>query len=373
MKKSLLITSSLLLPLALTASIARFGESELSLRASASVTYDSEIRGRNLDLSDTIFREEVTLVYSRPSPTLEIAASVGLNLQQYADNSEFDDENISLDLSINPGVRMEASRFRYSVDVILNSVTRTDDAVGDIVSVRIYGLSGEVQYDPNSRLTIVTNASWRAEDPDSGTLREIDRRTVGLQLLTPIKEETRALIGFSYEKTDSDSALRNESDTVSYFIGLDGKLLPKLAGSLSLGMQQREFEDGGENDTPYIAAGLDWFINETTAAAIDVAYNSGTSLSDLTAETFSVKVDFKRELNRRWSAGLGLSYIEDTYEDRISSERNDEEWGIAGSLGYAFSDWGSLRFSLAYKDQSSNVSEFDFDRMQASLSVGGRW
>jgi hypothetical protein len=368
-----LISAALLLPLLATASIARIGEGELLLSTSVSLTYDSELQSRNIGVSDTIVSGSISLTYSRPSPNLALSGGIQFTALRYLDFSEFDDENISFNVSVFPGLRMEASRFRYSFDLILNSETRSDDTLGQIVTVQNYGFSGEVAYDPNSRLTVVGNASYRIEDPDSSTLNAIDRTSVGLKALTPLRSETNAVLGVTFEKIESDDAIRNTSDTISYFVGLDGSLLPKVIGTVSVGVQTRSFDDGEDTESPFISSGLSWVIDASTSASLSASYGTDTGLNDLASETFEISADLRRELNRRLSASARVAYLDGSYDNRVGLSRDDEQWTIGAGLDYQIARWGSLTLSGDYRDRSSNSETFSYDRYTISVGLRTSW
>ncbi|NBD37259.1 MAG: outer membrane beta-barrel protein [Verrucomicrobia bacterium] len=362
----------LLLPCPLWA-LFNLGESTVDLSLQGDFSYDSEINARNQGLSDFIGSLGTDLHFSRPSPTLAIRASAGIRFIRYLDNSQFDDENFKFDLSVSPGQRFEGDRFSFSVDLILNSQTRSEETLGEIVNVRTYGLAAELTYRVNQRLTLVGTAGSQLEDPDSDRFDEVQRTNAGIAARFPIRKEMTGELGASYQKTDSDDEIRSEHDTVTVYVGLRDQILSKVTGSLSVGLQQRSFEDREDSTTPYLAGSLEWMINETTSSAIRSNYQTNTTFSDLTTESLDLSVIFRRQLNRDWSANAGIGYTDITYEGLTGEDREDEEYYATASLNWKFSRWGSLSASLRYSDRSSNVDFFQYDRLRTGVGFRARW
>lgn len=351
----------------------RLGEGNIDLTLDASVFYDSEINGRDEGLDDTIFTLSPGLRYSRSSKNFGIDASAGISLVKYADNDQFDDENFFFDLSFTPGARMETSRFVISGDLILTNETRTQESVGSVVTVLTYGASGGITYQPNRHYSISGGASYSREDPDSGQFSEKDRYGASLTLSVPINKNSSAQAGISYETTETETSVV-DNDSYTYFVGLSGLILPKVSGNISVGIQQQKLDTGGDEESPYLSAGLEWMASERTRVLLDVSQSLGTTIEDRTSESLSVTVTARHEMSRAWSANVFAGYNEDDYSGAGPLDnRTDEETFVGLGTSYQIVEWGSIGLDIRYSDQSSSQSDFEYDRFRAGINFGAQW
>lgn len=372
MKKTYLLVP-LLIPLNLYGLI-NLGESRIDLSVNSRITYDSQIRGRNAGGSDVIMSVGTDLHFQRPSPNFAIDASVGVSARRYLDNPEFDGENWNFDLNIAPGTELEGKRFTVSADLILNSETRSRESLGEILTVWTYGVTLQSEYRVNRRLTLAADLFGSIEDPDSDQYRKIERSGGGLEARFPVWGETAGQAGISYLLTESDRNSFGSQETISYYVGLSNQLLPKLSGSLNVGLQQRLLEEeGGDRTTPYLAGSLNWAVNETTSASFRVSNSFNQTFNDLLTETLEVSLSVRRQLNRRWSGSAGVSYRQTAYESFLGADRTDETYTGELSLSYEIVRWGSLFLFARYSDQSSDIGFFAYDRLRTGISFTARW
>ncbi len=366
-----------LIPLALTPSVyglINLGEGRIDLETSASVFYDSEIRARNLGQDDMVLTIRPSLVYTRPSKSLDLMASVSLRGVVYADHDEYNDLDVYFDLGLTPTARMETARFRVNGDVILNSESRADADVGDIVTIRTYGASGQVIYDPNRRFNIIGRLSARREDPDSERLYTIDRYNASGTVQTPLNEDISLQATAGYSKIASEGR-STDSEIFTYSAGFVGDLFTKLRADVSAGIQDTKYENGQDDSSPYISASLNWQANETSSISCRVAQSIGTTLDDRATDTFSVDVTGRRELNRQFAGSVFLGYDDIDYNSLVDPllDRSDQEYYFGGSLSYDWVRWSSIRLEARYSDRSSTDPIFSYDRLRVGVVMTGTW
>jgi hypothetical protein len=375
MKRTILLSCLSLSLFDLTAlALVNLGEGEITLSATGSVYYDSEIRARNTGQEDMVLTLRTGLTYSRPSKAFDFSTTLGITAQRYLDFDEFDEENFFFDLSFSPRQEVRTSRLQISGNLILDSDTRSDEELGEIITTRTYGASLGVLYDPNRSYNLRLTASATRDDPDSDRYSEQDRLSLGLTGEIPINQSAFAELGGSYQKTDSDQvSAAAESDTVTAFAGLSGQLSSKLSASIRGGLQMRETNGLGDDTAPYAAGSLNWAIDETSSLNLTLSRSFGTTLDDRASELTSARLGARRQLNRRLSGTIGLEYSKDDFKAVGLEERSDEENGLFAGLFYDLGRNTSLSLDIRYTDQSSNDLDFDFERWRAGISASGKW
>jgi hypothetical protein len=354
--------------------LVNLGEGEITLSATGSVFYDSEIRARNTGQEDMIFTLRTGLTYSRPSKAFDFSTTLGVLAQQYLDFDEFNDQSFYFDLSFSPRQEVRTSRLAISGNVILDSETRSDQGLGEIITTQTYGATVGVLYDPNRSYNLRLDASATREDPDSDRYNQQDRLTLGLTGEIPINETAFTELGVNYQKIDSDqTSAAADSDTYIAFVGLSGQLLTKLDGYIRAGIQKRKTSNLGDDTAPYAAGALTWSVDETSSLTLDLSRSLGTTFDDRSSDLTTARFSAKRQLNRRLSGSLGFEYRKEDFQGLGLDGRSDKEKGVFAGLYYDLARNTSLSCDIRYVDQSSNDPDFDFDRWRVGISASGSW
>lgn len=353
--------------------LVNLGEGQIDLNLQVTTYYDTEIRARNLGQEDFVLSVRPSLQYTRKSKNLDFSASVGVDGRAYLDYDEYNDTDFFFDLNISPNASMETSRFRFSGDIILNTETRSEQSVGEIVTVNNYGASAELIYDPSRRYTIIGTAEYRQRDPDSDAYFKTTTTEAGVRVAVPMNESLDVQAGISYLDTKTDRPTLEtdvSSETFTYFVGLDGQLSSKLSGSLSAGLQDRSFDDAslGDSSNPFVSADLDWRVDDLSSFRLSASQGFGTTINNRSSEELEVRLSGNRSLSRDLRASAYIGYERYDYGDR------EDKGPIAGaSLTYQLVRYGSIGFECRYLNQSSTEDEFDYDRFRIGVRFSGTW
>jgi hypothetical protein len=373
MKTTLLFSSFLIIGGASLHALVNLGEGEIDFSATASVNYDTRITARNTELEDTVLRFSPTLVYMRPFKQADFSASVGVQFLEYLDNSEFSDENFFFDLSISPKTEIQTSRLRLTGDLSINTTTQSNEDTGTIITTRNYGVGGTLTYDPNRHYTLVLNASAAREDPEDSAFREIDRYGAGVRVLVPVKQDIMGNLGVNYQNIESDEELDSAGEVVTVLGGFSGLLLPKLEGYLLGGINFRQNDTTGDEESPYLSASLVWAADDLTQVTLSGSSTVDSTINDFSTESTSLSLSVTRDLSREWSASGSIGYSDIQYTSSFAPDRNDEQAYISLGINHRISRWGTVSATFRYSDRTSDTAEFDYDRLQLGLSLNGRW
>lgn len=353
----------------------KIGEGEVNLLVSTSLTWDSRINARSNAEEDTIAAADIALAYNRPSRVMNISATLGIRAERYFDFSEYDDENVYLDLSISPSGEIRTSRFMFTGSLNFDSRTESDADVGEIVNVRTYGASGSVVYDPNSRFTLTTSAGYSYEDAESSFA---DRETwsLGTELAIPYSRAIQLVGGvdYRYEIADNPVGLELESDTTTLFIGLLGQITPKIEGQIRLGSETRSERDSSSTTVPYLSASLDWRVDDSTQVSLSASNTTNNTLAGTASESLDFDLSASRQMSSRMRASIGIGYGKTDY-DLFGNliRRKDEIYRGNFSLSYDIARWGSLVIAATYEERSSRIGTFSYDRTTISARLSTSW
>ncbi len=354
--------------------LVNLGEGRVDLNVQASVYHDTAINGRSTSDEDFVVSFRPSLQYVRNSRNLDLAVSVGIDGRFYLDNNQYDETDVFFDLKISPSAQMQTSRFLFTGDLLLNTETKTDDAIGEIVSIRNYGASVRLVYDPNRHYTVIGSLAYRNRDPDLDTYYDTEIVDASVDLQVPVRENLNLTMGIGCRDTASDGPT-TDSETLTYSAGISGNILPRLSGSLSLGVQDRSFDSSLLDDAtnPYLSANLSWQVDESSKIDLSGSMGFGTTIDDRSSENSSIRLTATRKMSRDLSGVIYISYERDQYSSVILPDRDDKETAVGATLTYQLVRYGSIALDLRYSDQSSNIALYDFDRLRVGIRFNGSW
>ncbi|MEX0322353.1 MAG: outer membrane beta-barrel protein [Puniceicoccaceae bacterium] len=353
--------------------LVNLGEGQIDLNLSVSTYWDSEIRGRDFGQEDFVLAVRPSLAYRRSTRNYDFSTSVGLNSVTYMDFSDLDKTDVYFDVDISPKKTIETSRFVFTGDLDLNSETQTNDAVGDIVTIRNYAASAKLVYDPNRQFTVTGTMGFSRRDPDSDQFFITDRFNAGISLAKPINKTTMAFGRLGYRDTKSDGTF-SDSTTMTYSAGLSGEILPKLSGSMSAGMQNRDFDGRDSSNSPFVSAELDYVVDDLTTLGLTASQGLGTTIDDRSSENLDIRLTARRDISREMSGILYIGYRQSDYEGVFSElNRSDEDFLFGASITYQLVRWGSIGLDFSYVDRSSDSDQYAHDRTRIGVVFRGRW
>ncbi len=162
-------------------------------------------------------------------------------------------------------------------------------------------------------------------------------------------------------------------------IGVRGSFTPKTTGTLRLGYETREFEDGTTlPGAPVVNLGLTYQYSEKTAVALNYVRRQDVSIyfeqQSYTTDVVSLQATQTLGSKRKWKATVGGYYgLYDFARTSRVPNRNYDVYSAYFSLAYQIQLW--LTASLNYDrtsvlGASADVTAYDVNRITLRLSIG---
>lgn len=162
-------------------------------------------------------------------------------------------------------------------------------------------------------------------------------------------------------------------------LGVRGAFTLKIAGSVRVGYEAREFEDGtGTMNSPVAAVSLDYRYSPKRNFVLQYIRRQDVSIQfdqqSYTSDHVSLSLQQKIGTGGKWTARLGGYYTAYDYEaSALSRDRSYEVVSMNFNVAYQIQVWlsASLGFDrTSVQAQSTGVSSYDVNRVTLSLSVG---
>jgi len=346
---------------------------------SAGVEYTTNTLNRDDGRADTILRGGPALRYESRGSILQRVASLSLEAVRYLEQSENDDENLqaSFGLSYPHGL----SEVPYFVDLEVGVVQETEGNIylGRIIRSTSYFTEGNGSYSIGDRLVLGAGFDYRLEEPDPTDLADRTSFSLPVSAGYRFSEELAYSLVYRYRlETGTNLGITPESDRTDHalYLRADGTILPLLRGRLSIGLQQRTFEESGEDEfSPYLAGDLSWSVSQMTRAWIRLSNDFESTLGNQSAERTRMIVVLTHRFDDFWSASTSAGYEEVSYNSDGKAEnarfRDRDDTVIRFGIGaaYTFGQMATVDLEVEYRDQDSTVGIYSFDRFSIAIST----
>jgi len=156
-----------------------------------------------------------------------------------------------------------------------------------------------------------------------------------------------------YPKAETDSG---DAIYAAAWLGVRGKIAPKVRGSIRVGRQARDYK--GEEDTDDLTASVDLTYEaskrtscnlQISRSGVESLYRNG-GLSNALSETVSFSVTHAPA--RKWSLGSAFSYSSSGYNTGQSSY----SYSLAPNISYAFRPWLNMGINYTHASTQSHLA-----------------
>jgi len=172
-----------------------------------------------------------------------------------------------------------------------------------------------------------------------------------------------------YGETSASTAYYDHA----FMLGVSGKILPKLGGTVRVGYQFHEPTSAasGEATSAITASGsAQWAVSKKMNAAVSISKDFSTTSTNIIVDSSSVNLSAQYALNSRMTVTSGIGYGLNKFLGSAGAGRKDEyfTWNAGGSASLI---GGRLTVALTYTyyQNWSTVSFSNFERNSINLSA----
>jgi hypothetical protein len=396
------------------------GRGEVSIAATLSATYDSNVSGRRGSQEDYYGTFAPRVSYMRRAGKIEADASVGLSSVRYLDSKQFDSDNpsasVALQLAeksfqnISGSISADYSE-TYQVDQDLNARIQSDITTfsgqaglvtGARTSLSLHGsfsdakhsgagasdqqtLTGGGAFNYSNFLgetTAILSYDYTESESSGDNMLGVDldqnSHHFSLGLSRPLYREVTGRVNFGYRILNRSAAetaagtTRQTGTTLSATLNgpfLPTRVFPKIKSQLSLSYQDATTpginDDGSKSLTGDVS--LAWEARESTTISLGASRTQRLAVTDISVVTTSARAGITHKLRYNLSGSAGVNYDWNSYR---GIDRSDEIFSYDGALNYNFARTWTASASYRYQSSQSNQTVSDYVRHLAILSLG---
>lgn len=347
------------------------GKNRLFVNASASYTWDSNIYSSRGGAGDGIYSASLGVDIARRAGLIAVNASAYIDASSFITNTG---ENF-----LNPRFNVEFTKQsgRTTGSLVLSAArqSRADSAANLRNESWAYEAGLSLKYPVIERYSLAGSFGYALRDfKDNTTLVDLATYSASLDLFYIYNTERDIIAGYRvrYGETSSDNSYYDHAFTV----GLSGKILPKLSGSVRVGYQIRQPSNSLDesHNSLTVTSGVSWNLSKKTKVALNVSKDFTTTSTNATVDASTIALNIQRAINSKINAYAGGAYGINRFLGLNGGGRRDEFVTFDAGVNYAIlSELLTLGASYSYMYNWSNFSFSNFERNSFTFSASSRF
>ncbi|HNC22893.1 MAG TPA: outer membrane beta-barrel protein [Opitutaceae bacterium] len=347
------------------------GREHIYVTGSAGIGYDSNLFAHNQGGGDTLYTASVLAEYTRRAGWIGVNASVGLNLSQFVDHT---DQN-----STDPRLALEFVKGggRTTGGLSLSAVRehRADSAANLRAESWNYNGTLTVKYPVMERYSVAGTAGYSEQVYDAKyNLSNLQTTSIGADLLYALESDRDLILGYRYRVVDSsrNAAFNDQSFTV----GVSGRVMGRLTGSLRVGYQIRDPRNhtiGGDFRGLTALGELTYTPSKRFSVSGQLSRDLSVTSTDLSVDTFSGSITPRLTFNSRISVFANVGGGTTRFLGINAAGRRDQFFTFGGGVDYTISQHLKAELAYTYFQNWSSLAYADYARNYYTLSLTSRW
>jgi hypothetical protein len=356
-------------PLARGLVVLEQGKSQLFVRTAAEIAWDSNVFSNADEESDFYETARVGLDYERNAGLLTATAGVEWAYSHF--------ERLHEESSAQPSAHASLARKRGRLtgkfdcgwrkanesDNFANQRTRFGEATGRL----------ELQYPVNHRFSVKAETTYENRDYRDPTLYDRKVLSESLDVFHAYTSKLDLVAGYRIRWSD----LRNSYDRVDHalLVGANGKILPRLDGSVRFGFQRRVVNDPSAGDLDAFTASIAtwWAPRNWITVGIQVSKDFATTSTAESTDGLNISLESRLATVGQLSLTAGAGYSRYAFFDVATKTRSDDSVYLRLGAEYPLTKRLKCTASATWMRNSSTFAFADYDRRLLNLAVSARY
>jgi hypothetical protein len=355
------------------------GTDKIYVSGTFSMGYDSNISASASNTSDFTYSSSATIEYQRKAGLIAINGNIAFSVNQFVKNPGYNTLNPSYSVEFDKGT----GRMTGALTLGAQRSSQAD------VAVNLYDTSWNYNVGLNLHYPVIERYSFSLSlnytDTGGQPLVNLSTYSASLSLFYILTEQRDLFATYRYRLEDSSATTSTTDEALS--LGVNGKIIWEINGSLSVGYELRTpkgFSDTGTDaDSAFgdfwVTGTANWAANRKLSFTGSLSRDFSTTATGATTETTSGTLDgtwsqnSKLSFNSGVGGGINQFYGPFGLLPNSSRERRDYyfTWHVGGS--YTFNSHLNASLTYSYFQNWSNLSFASFDRNSLTLTLSSRW
>lgn len=336
--------------------------------ATYSIGYDSNVFTRASGRSSFTQSASAALDYTRQAGLIAVTANIAVSSGRFESlrGQDFFDPSIAISL------RKRYGRTTGTWSVTGRRESQPDPDVGARTRSWNYGSAVDVRYPVNDRYYLTNNVRGQFRQyQGSTTFSDLD--TFSDSFAINYIYTSKLDLNGAYTIGVSDTSMNTKAYDHSLTFGASGSILPKLNGTINVGLQRRNSTStiGGRESFNSFTSGttLKWLLSRRLTFNADLNESFSTTATDISVNRASAGLRTTASISSKYIANAGIVYTISDFLGKAGAGRHDDMFQFDASLGVAITTHIRTTLAYMYMINWSNFAGADFERQSLSLTV----
>ncbi len=349
------------------------GTDQIFVTGTMTMGYDSNIFASKGGAGDSTTSGSLSLEYQRRAGYIGVNASLAWNVGRFGKHTAEDFANPSATVEFTK----ETGRTTGTLQLNAARQSSADTAANERTTSMSYGANLNWKYPVVERYTLSGSLGWtELTYINSPGLSNLSTYTANLDLFYVFTTERDLFGGYRIRLSDTSANSRDVDQDVH--LGVNGQILPKLNGNVSVGWQVRQSTGPGGVSagqfSDFTSSGsATWSYSKKLNFTGQITKDFSTTSTNISTDSLAANLQAAYAYNARWSATANVGYGLNRFLGVGGGGRRDYDvsWGLG--LNYTQSDHFKASLSYGGFKNWSTAAEANYVRDTLSLSLTSRW
>ncbi len=353
------------------------GTDRIFVTGTANVASDSNIFSSRDGGSDFVYSGSLGLEYLRKAGWIAVNIGAGVDISRFDKFRSEDFQNPRFSAELNK----QTGRTTGALNLGASRQTRTDASLNSRNTSWNYNAGLNVKYPVIERYSLAAGLGYDyVKYIGNPAFVDLRSYSANLNLFYILSNERDLFAGYRYRYNETSKSTRDVDHNVN--IGVSGRILARVNGSVSVGYQVRKPNDDRRSR---------YYESWTAAGTATYSFNKKTTLTgqiskDFTATAFDTSIDslnaglelqYARNAKLTFSANVGYGFNDFLGPGSIIAGtdigREDTRFDWGARISYTVSQHLSVYVAYNYTKNWSNLAFADFQRRAWSAGLSSRW
>jgi hypothetical protein len=354
------------------------GRDKIHVSSTVSFAWDSNIFAHQGGGGDYVMSAGLTSDYTRKAGLISVDGSVAVNASRFNRFTTEDFKNPSFSLEFTK----ESGRTTGSLALSAARESRADTAANIRDQSWLYAAGLNLKYPVIERYSLSAGANYSfLKYQDNAALVDLKTYSANLDLFYVYTTDRDLTGGYRYRQENTSADSKNTDH--AFTLGVSGKVLPKLNGSINAGYQIRNSQDLFHSpdlhvvDSQYTSwtssISLTWSLSKRFNVSGQLSKDFNTTSTNNTTDTLMTSLNASYTFSAKISASAGVDFSKNRFLGLSGSGRVDTYFSSHLGLNYSLNDHLKASLAETYAINWSTSPDADFSRNSTVLSLSSRW
>ncbi len=339
---------------------------------SYTVGFDSNVFTRSTARDSVTQNFSFSADYSRNAGLIGVTANIGTSTGRFESvrDQDFTDPTLSVTFRKRYGRTTGALRLQTRRE------SQPDPDAGERTEAWNHNLGLDLRYPVNDRYFFTNGFTFATRlYTNSTTFSDLTSfsDSIAINYAFSSKLDLNAAYAFGYNETSKNTHAFDHRLT----FGASGGILPKLSGSINLGLVRRANETATGIDETFhgfsSGTSLKWLFSRRLSFNADLNSDISTTSTDVSVLRTSGGFHATSSITSKYVLNTGVIYTVSRFLGRSGAGRADEMLQFNASLGRALTTHINMSLSYVYMLNLSNTQNADFERHTVSFMLSATY